>query len=711
MKQSALHASMTLTTCIWFIASSASAAPWWKNPALKYDEQLVGIYGAVDPHYMNKDESDQYLAFATGSGGGTVYLYSIPSLISGTSSNDVTPIAQGDMTNFWNTAWKGIALSDNLMRVFTGQTGSKPDHTSFPVTGPWVTNSTFNVTNDPTNVYFDGCDFGHTSEYLYSDVYDSGNAAVPKRTSIVKWHVTNLVTNGVGLVTNTVVTTSLQRVRNVSSYYIGGKDLVYYGEGNDGLAVSAGRKVCVYDFDQGTEGELTTLFRTNETGLANADVDIMNVKIGGVGLGQMHLYVQCNDGAVFIYNLKADGKSLGDLVKTITPAQMKALVGQPTLPRIRNFEITNDEKYAFVLNKPSSADLDDYMTKLHVLWTPPVDVAWWQTPSVKYCANTGYTDSDPHYMNKDEGDQYLFIPLFSSNPSRPGKLYSIPALIAATSSNDVSAIASSTPNDLYGNWKGGAISDALLRLVPGNGVPGSVTYFASLPLTAPWTKDATGFAITNDPSAWGMDGMDFSHTSEFLFSNIYNSGNRNKIVKWNVVNLNAAGLGFVTNTVFSSSLTRIRNISSYYIGGKDLIFYGEGETTAAGVYGQVCVYDPADGTETVLVSGLDRGSADTDIVNVKVGGVGLGQMHLYVETNNGALRIYNLNADGKSVGDLVRSFTAAQVKALLHNATFTIMRCFEVTNDEKFAFFAHHSSDQLYVVWTSPKGGTLVTAH
>ena len=658
---------------------------------------------------MNKDESDQYLfvPLASATTGVPGKLYSIPALISGVSSNDITPIASGTPNDLYGN-WKGGAVSDDLKKIITGN-GSPLAVTinaSLPLTAPWTKDVTvFAITNDPSAWGMDGIDFSHTSAFLFSNVYNSGN-----RNKIVKWNVVNLNAAGLALTTNTIFTSSLSRIRNVSDYYIGGKDLVYYGEGDDGLGLSS-RKICVYDPSLGTETVLVTLDRSAEAGVVAADLDVMNVKVGGVDLGQMHLYVQCNDGALYIYNLSADGMSVGSLARLFSVTEMKVLLGVGATgnlggnDRIRCIEFTNDEKFAFFTHAPSSGNT----TLLHTVWTKPVEAAWWLNPSVKYCANTGCTDSDPHYMNKDEGDQYLFIPLFSSNPSRPGKLYSIPALIAAASSNDVSPIASGTPNDLYGNWKGGAISDALLRLVPGNGVPGSVTYFASLPLTAPWTKDTTGFAITNNPSAWGMDGMDFSHTSEFLFSNIYNSGYRNKIVKWSVINLNATGLAFVTNTVFDSSLTRIRNISNYYIGGKDLVFYGEGETTAAGVYGKVCVYDPSTGTETALVSGLDRGSADTDIMNVKVGGIGLGQMHLYVETNNGALRIYNLNSDGKSVGDLVRSFTSAQVRALLHNATFSIMRSFEVTNDEKIAFFAHHSSDQLYVVWTNPTG-TIVKA-
>jgi hypothetical protein len=43
---------------------------------------------------------------------------------------------------------------------------------------------------------------------------------------------------GIGLTTNAVAITSLSRIRNVSDYAIGGKDLVYYGEGDDTLGVS-----------------------------------------------------------------------------------------------------------------------------------------------------------------------------------------------------------------------------------------------------------------------------------------------------------------------------------------------------------------------------------------------------------------------------------------------------------------------------------------
>ena len=435
------RAAWALGTWGLLMGNLAQANLWWEAPALKYDERLVGST-ASDPHYMSKDEADQHLAMVTGSGGGTAYLYSIPALTAAASSNDVAPIAQGNHVDYWGTKWKGVAVSSRLRRVLTGQTGDLPDHTSFPVTAPWLKDvNTFNVTNDPTNIYFDGCSFSPSGEHLYSDVYKSDNPAIPRRTTIIKWNVTNLLSGGIGLTTNAVAITSLSRIRNVSAYAIGGKDLVYYGEGDDTLGVSV-RKACVYDFALGTETVLATLDRTGETGVIGADLDIMNVKIGGIVPGrQMHLYVQCNDGALFIYTLNADGQSVGALVKSFTSTEIKTLVGDPTLPRIRNFEVTNDERFAFMLNPPSSGGAANI--RLHVLWTPPVQArAWYKRPALKVKEEIAV--SNPQYLNKDAGDRYLFLPA-GTGKTAPAYLYDIPRLTAAGCADEVAPIAAGVP--------------------------------------------------------------------------------------------------------------------------------------------------------------------------------------------------------------------------------------------------------------------------
>jgi hypothetical protein len=128
-----------------------------------------------------------------------------------------------------------------------------------------------------------------------------------------------------------------------------------------------------------------------------------------------------------------------------------------------------------------------------------------------------------------------------------------------------------------------------------------------------------------------------------------------------------SGMGLASNAVFTTSLVQLRNLDAYYIGGKDLVYYGEGQTGLAGLT-RVCVLDPSAGTETVLIS-APTNAMPGNVMNVKVAGVGLGRMHLYVQFDTGALDIYDLGADGLSVGDLV-SFTPAQIKALLGVETF-----------------------------------------
>ncbi|HHU14394.1 MAG TPA: hypothetical protein GXZ62_04285, partial [Lentisphaerae bacterium] len=205
------------------------------------------------------------------------------------------------------------------------------------------------------------------------------------------------------------------------------------------------RKICVYDFDKMEETVLTTLDRTGEAGVTGANLDIMNVKVGGIVPGrQMHLYVQCDDGALFIYTLNADGKSVGGLVKSFTSAEVKTLVGDPALARIRNFEVTNDERFAFMLNPPSAAAGGNDNICLHVLWTPPVQKqAWYKRPSLKLKEEISVTN--PQYLNKDAGDSYLFLPS-GTGKTAPAYLYDISRLTMAGCADEVAPITAGVPD-------------------------------------------------------------------------------------------------------------------------------------------------------------------------------------------------------------------------------------------------------------------------
>jgi len=935
MKQTVLYAEIALAFCAGFIGSEAFAQPWWSSPVLKYSEDTDSP-AASDAHYMNKDESDQYLliGLTANANNRPVHLYSIPSLTSATSSNDVAPLIVGTSANLYNV-WKGGAVSDDLKLALTGQASVGP-HNSLSLSGPWVKGvNVFAITNEPTAFSMDGIDFSHTSEYLFSNIYTAGY-----QNRVATWNVVDLLHGGIGLTTNTLFTTSIARIRNVSSYYIGGKDLVYYGEGAASSAAAC--NVCVYD-PSAPEGQQETVL---VTGLPVGTIacDIMNVKVSGVGLGQMYLYVQSEKDSLYVYELNAGGKSVGNLVKTFSAAEIKALMGGENYDRIRNFEVTNDGRFAFFVPAP----LAGYTAKIRVLWTEPVKLAsWWTKPHLQVKEDLGACA--PQCLNKDESDQYLFLASGISSSSA-GYLYSIPMLSGASSSSDVAPIASGKPsafqpgtviyyedfdgieaadtaavtnalkweicetftrhsaqyaihngkfitdnldetlhhastdsyvvvkssaemkpfctNDysyqydvtylqastnnfryvsllcnytgtnvyntvdvrirgegynqfrykipnewnlyntsawplnatgtnsmlylLYGIpyqtpaatanyynysnvtltvrvemsmsngpsvyvnnmlvsktdqyqkywdvlkdpeyaicfktsnrvkaeidnlmiwsgcgvepvWKRGAVSGRQGRVLTGS----SGTANASLPLSDTWAKDTTVFSITNDPAmaTAGLDALDFSPSTNALYSysdyftrtnNVTSQlGYQHKIYKWDVVDLGQSGRGLASNAVFSTRLTQLRNLDAYAIGGKDLIFYGEGQIGLAGE-ARVCALDPSTGTETVLISAATN-DMPSNIMNVKVSGVGLPQMHLFVQCEDGSLAIYELNADGLSVGDLVKAFTPAEIKAILGAVSFTRMRSFEVTNDGKTAFFTYDGADGLYVVST-----------
>ncbi len=399
----------------------------------------------------------------------------------------------------------------------------------------------------------------------------------------------------------------------------------------------------------------------------------------------------------------------------------REITGKVSAPEIYNFLAARSSDIAsyvqagcFYLDARGIQEVGGYCIEhpdsvVRALPNTPVKVQggegpWWGKPALKYKKSVGtkVTAFGPHHWNRDENGKFLFCPTGLA-ASDVAELYSIPALMKASSAKDVSPIASGSAASLYGEgWKGGALSGKLGYILTGNGA--GTTAHASLALgdSCVWSKDTTVFSITNEGATHaGIDGMAFSHDSKYLYSNIHEPPEmRNVICTWNVGALTNSGMGLTSNATFQTSMERVRNLSAYRIGGRDLIYYGEGEGG-----GTVCVYDPAEGKETtVIADGLKSGLTQYDIMNVKVGGVSVGKMHLYVQCGGGSLYVYDLAADGKSVGACVRFFSAAELQMIL-GEEWVHMRAFEVTDDETYAFFSHHpfvhqrEPIQLFVVW------------
>jgi hypothetical protein len=165
-----------------------------------------------------------------------------------------------------------------------------------------------------------------------------------------------------------------------------------------------------------------------------------------------------------------------------------------------------------------------------------------------------------------------------------------------------------------------------------------------------------------------FDTLDFGRDGSCLYTDNRSGAPRNRIVKWDVGSLTSNGGSLVSNAVYATSVNGLSAINGYGIGDADLVYYGESVVTNGGA-ASVCVLDPATGTESLLLSGVPG-----RVANVKVAGIGRGELLLFVQCDDGALRVYALNADGRSVGALLKAFTPDEIKTLLGGVTFTAMR-------------------------------------
>ena len=329
----------------------------------------------------------------------------------------------------------------------------------------------------------------------------------------------------------------------------------------------------------------------------------------------------------------------------------------------------------------------------------PASAAWYDDPSVKASVGIG-TGTDPHYLNLSEDGAYLLVDWHSSNTAFPAELYSVSELKALSAATNRVALASALAGDFFGagtgtgGWKGGAISTRLGVAIPGSGKSSGALYTAFEVPALGWKAGENAFQIGGLGDA-GFDGLDFNAAGTRLYVNQYASGNRNKILAYDTASLKSAHSLALLSTKTVEGVTRIRNLSCYTIGGKDLVYFGEGAVT--GSNNSVYVYDPAEDTVTKLVT--DATLFDDDIMNVKLSHIATGCPTMYVQTDNGRLHVFLLAPDGKSVTSAkpVKSFTPAECAALCglaalpSNTSYVKFRNFEVTDDGETAFFLFHN--------------------
>ena len=323
--------------------------------------------------------------------------------------------------------------------------------------------------------------------------------------------------------------------------------------------------------------------------------------------------------------------------------------------------------------------------------------AWFDGPSVKASVAIG-TGTDPHYINLSEDGAYLMVDTHAQDTAFPVQVYSVAELKALSGATNRVAMASALADDFFGagsgtgGWKGGAISAKLGLMIPGSGKSSDALYTAFDVPAFGWKAGENAFQIGGLDGA-GFDGLDFNAAGTRLYVNQYASGSRNKILAYDTASLKSAAHSLsLLSTKTVDGVSRIRNLSCYAVGGKDLVYFGEG--AVSGSNNSVYVYDPAEDTVTKLVT--DAALFDDDIMNVKLSHVATGCPTMYVQTDNGRLHVFLLAPDGKSVTNAkpVKSFTPAECAALCGlaalpaNASYVKFRNFEVADDGDVAFFA-----------------------
>lgn len=654
------------------------AAPWWSAPALKgVSAELGNTSGA---HYANLDASGTYLVVGAGyTKNETFALFEVAELDNASQFLAPSPVwrAKGE-SEAWDNGLRGGAASLALGRVLSGTTGGtyKDWNVSFPLTPPVDRESNvFAIYND-SGVIFDSCDFTAEGDILFSNSY-----AAP-RNRIWRWSVLNgLASSGTNLVALGYFDASATRIRSLNAYRIDSKDYIFYGEGASG----SGNVYC-YDFTTDTETLLVAGVMAS---------DIMNVKVSGIGTSQMHLHVQANDRTLQIFELESDLSGVKSQVADFSTAEMDLLLGG-SYSHLRSYEVSNDERYAYLVSwrNPVQVRVLAVAEELPA-WQPPATQPWWRAPVEKFKLPVTLAGSG-HFLNKDESELWLTCGSAGAAADQV-YLFSLAGLRAARSADSVAALqsisAATAGLGASPGLNGGALSDDLRLYL--SGATGGNGYLA-LPTTGDWSAE-TALPVTND-SGIVFSTAAFSRDSSRLYSNSH-TGDKSKLWRWNVIaKLAGGGVNLAALDTLDSRLSQIDSLSAYYIGGRDLLYAGEGASQSGYVY--VYDFEAASATRLLTLPGA------VNIASVKVGNVIAGckggEMTLYVLCRNGALYIYRLNPDGKSIGALLRSFTAGEMATLLGGAGN--IGAFEISDDETHAFFTRESnSGNLYVLWTTPQ--------
>lgn len=341
-----------------------------------------------------------------------------------------------------------------------------------------------------------------------------------------------------------------------------------------------------------------------------------------------------------------------------------------------------------------------------------MNLTWFNgTPTQKALIKPPFDMNKIHYMHRSQDDVYLAVHGGNGSDGGSDSLFSIATLKGlygyCTSNWEVAGNHGSIN---YGS-KGAAVNTVKNIMLLGRGVnyrdnPVRVydissfngqEFISTNTYTTVWTGSGYDVKGSFEPDV-RMDGIDFSHDGSYIFGNnagevsADNGGPYGGDGPWVyqlAVDTNAKTLSWVAT--YTSDFARVRSVSSYYIDNKDYVFIGEGASSGKG---EIAVIDPSDGSITKICTAADDFTtaefpAGRYFTNVKVSGIGTGEMYLYGSTDSGEVVIWALGHDavtGEWKTAPVGNITAAQTAALNSKTSVGNTRAFEVSGDNTTGF-------------------------
>ena len=318
-----------------------AGAPFWWN---FLNVKSVAFPGAaayanpeqVKPHYMSRDKAGTLLVVPMSTDNGThpAVTFDFAALASVNSLGELTTAQSGMkqygiFTDFGGafSCWKGAAVSADLIVIGNG--GADDEIAVVErATGACVSYRLMNESGTRASFTLDGgLDFDAAGAYLYTN---DGTA----QNKIVKWQVDASAKTVKKVAEYTA--SGFTRIRNLAIYMVGGEEYAFFGEGSAKTGKIGALKL--------SDGSVATVV----TDTTNLDGDIMNVKVAAAD-GATYVVAQLDTAAVGVYALDA-GTMTATLEAAIDAATMKALYGTADGGQYRNFEMTADGRYAFVMN-------------------------------------------------------------------------------------------------------------------------------------------------------------------------------------------------------------------------------------------------------------------------------------------------------------------------------------------------------------------------